>query len=489
MGTTPTLNSVAALGERLRDAGFDEAHLRVRLRQRAVLRTTAPRVALAERRAGDDALGRAIRFWQLGLPTDVDTVPGAGGSADLPELEALGLVRRHPRGWIAALAISPVRDLLVTHDFDDGSGFAVDHVVGVGPAALTLASLTPRTQVGRLLDVGTGGGVQALLGSAHADTVVATDISERALEVARLSAALSAIEGIEFRLGDGAEPVAGETFDLVVSNPPFVISPDTDFVFRDGGGPEPGDHLSRRMVRQVAPLLGPDGTAVVLVNWIVRDAAGLTAAPREWISDLGCDALILQHDTLDPLAYAQRWMMLAEGADLDAQRSTLARWVDGLDALDARLIAAGAIVLRQRNGEPRMRVARFPKRPDRGGPQVERMLQALGQFTGPSDPTLAETVFRLVEGQRLEQRLAFGRDEFEAGDAVLRLDRSAGVLGSVPAEQLEALFEIDGQRSLARVAGDFAEVRAVPAADVLGALAPVVLELFELGFLDEVGPS
>lgn len=76
------------------------------------------------------------------------------------------------------------------------------------------------------LDVGTGSGAIALsLATEFAgfDRVVATDVSAEALAVARLNAeACAPTAAVEFRLGDGFAPVAGERFDVVVSNPPYV---------------------------------------------------------------------------------------------------------------------------------------------------------------------------------------------------------------------------------------------------------------------------
>ena len=124
----------------------------------------------------------------------------------------------------------------------DGTGgpLPAEHVLGVGGASTTLAQLTPRRPVGRTLDVGTGCGVQAL----HASPALAarssrTDVSPRALQLAGLTAALSGVR-LELRLGDLLEPARGETFDLVVSNPPFVIGAPaggTRHTYRDSGLP------------------------------------------------------------------------------------------------------------------------------------------------------------------------------------------------------------------------------------------------------------
>ena len=101
---------------------------------------------------------------------------------------------------------------------------SADHVLGVSSASVSLAQLTPRGSVASALDLGTGCGVQSLHLAAHADRIVATDVNPRALSMTRLNASLNGIGRIDVREGSLFEPVAGETFDLIVTNPPFVIS-------------------------------------------------------------------------------------------------------------------------------------------------------------------------------------------------------------------------------------------------------------------------
>src|SRR5206468_8352084 len=113
--------------------------------------------------------------------------------------------------------------LLVAHD---PPSTAPDVVTGVNAASRTLATLTVRRPVERALDIGTGSGVEALLTTRHAAHVVATDVNPRALRLAELSARLSGVS-LELREGSLFEPVEEERFDLIVANPPFVISPTT----------------------------------------------------------------------------------------------------------------------------------------------------------------------------------------------------------------------------------------------------------------------
>jgi methylase of polypeptide subunit release factors len=101
--------------------------------------------------------------------------------------------------------------------------------------------------------------VQALLAAPHCERVVATDLNERALAFAECNATLNGVTNIEFRAGSFFEPVHGECFDLVLSNPPYVISPETELIFRDSG--KPGDTVSAELVAELPGHLVAQGYA------------------------------------------------------------------------------------------------------------------------------------------------------------------------------------------------------------------------------------
>ena len=95
----------------------------------------------------------------------------------------------------------------------------------------------------------------------HADEVVVTDLSERALAYAAFNAALNSVDW-QIRGGSMLEPVAGEQFSLIVSNPPFVITPRSGmflFEYRDGGAS--GDAIVADLVRSIGAHLEPGGIA------------------------------------------------------------------------------------------------------------------------------------------------------------------------------------------------------------------------------------
>jgi release factor glutamine methyltransferase len=75
----------------------------------------------------------------------------------------------------------------------------------------------------RVLDLGTGSGICALIAARHTHHVVAVDINPVAVRCARANAVLNDLDArIDVRLGDLFAPVGGEKFDLVLFNPPFL---------------------------------------------------------------------------------------------------------------------------------------------------------------------------------------------------------------------------------------------------------------------------
>jgi protein-L-isoaspartate O-methyltransferase len=196
----------------------------------------------------------------------------------------------------------------------DGAPNAVgtDHVLGISSAATSLAEMTVRDRVDRALDLGTGCGVQSLHLAAHTRHVVATDVNPRALWLTRLNAGLNRLStgstagGIDVREGSFFEPVRGETFDLVVSNPPFVISPATGdrLVYRDSG--LPGDAVVEHIVRAVPGHLTEGGLCQVLGNWMVLRDHPWEERLTGWVA--GCDAWVVQRETVDLPTYVELWL-------------------------------------------------------------------------------------------------------------------------------------------------------------------------------------
>jgi SAM-dependent methyltransferase len=222
---------------------------------------------------------------------------------------------------------------------------AGDFVLGVSPASMTLAELTIRRPVTSALDLGTGCGVQSLHLARHAQKVVATDVNQRALAMARATMRLNQVE-VDLREGSLYEPVADQSFDLIVTNPPYVMSPpstDGRLTYREAG--LVGDELVRRVLVDGAARLNPGGSLQVLGNW-----AELTGQPwqqrlQDWVEPTGCDAHILRREQLDPYEYIEIWLADAGLVGSPEYRSRYEGWCDYFERLGIESVGMGWLTL------------------------------------------------------------------------------------------------------------------------------------------------
>ena len=176
----------------------------------------------------------------------------------------------------------PVSQLLGSRDFWSLELDVTSDVLSPRPETETLVEaalsrLTDPEAAYRILDIGTGSGAIALAIATErpAAHVTATDISPKALQIARTNAEkLHLSERLQFLEGDLFAACAGEQFDLVVSNPPYVAERD-----REGLPPElahepevalfggdDGYAVTSRLVAEVSSALVPGGVFALEVG-------------------------------------------------------------------------------------------------------------------------------------------------------------------------------------------------------------------------------
>ncbi|MGW0534253.1 DUF7059 domain-containing protein [Streptomyces sp. NPDC003032] len=318
---------------------------------------------------GEGGLEALVRLFLL-----QETVPHAR-VADVLPLDALlesGWLIERDGALRAAVDVRPYggpsgEDWFIVSDLGcavGGAGGIGSHdegvVLGVGGASTTLAGITVRTPVDSALDLGTGSGIQALHAAQHATRVTATDLNPRALEFTRLTLALSGAPAADLREGSLFEPVGDETYDLVVSNPPFVISPGARLTYRDGG--MGGDDLCRSLVQEAGERLNEGGYAHFLANWQHVDGEEWQDRLRSWVPR-GCDAWIVQREVQDITQYAELWLRDAGDHRQDPARyaDRYEAWLDEFEARGTRAVGFGWITLRKTGAaEPSITVEEWP---------------------------------------------------------------------------------------------------------------------------------
>ncbi|GAA4373044.1 DUF7059 domain-containing protein [Paeniglutamicibacter cryotolerans] len=330
------------------------------------------------------ALAVQLGLWMLGREFDADALDAAFPVLRIAGLVELGLIEQSDSGnWRASVDLRPHAsdadaELWVASDPGAHQRTGVlrhDHVLGIGQASLTLAQITVRPQVERALDLGTGCGIQLFHLLAHARTAVATDISERALAFTRFNLLLNhAALGldpadlgarVQLRLGSLLEPVAGEEFDLVVSNPPFVITPRRSgestadqYTYRDGG--LPGDRLVAELIAGIPSVLRPGGVAQMLANWEIGAKPDIDAqdtdeqeipawqlGPRSWL-DPATEAWFIQRETATPSEYAETWLRdSSESRDPEAYAEHYEQYLDDFASRSVAAVGFGMVWLRR----------------------------------------------------------------------------------------------------------------------------------------------
>jgi methylase of polypeptide subunit release factors len=429
-----------SLGHDLRAAGYnadgvpemlgDSAHRALGRGELApALRVTRDRTPLAT----------LVRLFLLGATEDEPAVERALSTTGVHHAVEQGVLERDGQSIRAALDIRPhatdTEEFLLVSDLDSDTRpgpVRRDHVLGVGAASVTLARAVIRDPVERALDLGTGCGIQAMHLSGHSGSVVATDVNPRALALAAATAQLNG-QHWDLREGSMYDPVAGENFDLIVCNPPFVVGDgEMRFSYRDSG--LAGDGICQALVEGVLPHLRPGGTAQFLANWIVREDTDWRERVGEWVQRTRCDAWVVQREMADPAEYVGLWLTDAgeDGKSAGSDRSAAARlaenWLDYLAAERVQGIGMGMITLRRTDSRHPSVTLDEIKGPDEDvtGDEAAGFLRRRAWVESATDDQLLDSRLALSPQAILEQRSIAGHEGWTTVYRMLRRQGGPG---------------------------------------------------------------
>jgi len=291
----------------------------------------------------------AVRLLSSGSPITIAEAKTLFADEDLQIWIDAGLLAKEKDRVLPLVKITPYRNLFIVSDSDwaDEAASRPDVVMGLASSSTWLADFTIRRDSDCTLDLGTGTGVQAMLASRHSKQVVATDINPRALEFARFNAELNGIDNIEFVEGDMFEAVEGRTFDLIVCNPPFSISPASTCLYRDNPGD--GDGFVKRIIQTAPKYLSSAGFAQILCNWVQSSDESWTDRMSGWLKPTGCNAWIVRGKSFSPADYARQWL---KGYDTSNGEELFGKWMSYYEQQGIASIDGGLITMRQSDRQP-----------------------------------------------------------------------------------------------------------------------------------------
>ena len=366
------------------------------------------------------------------------------------------------RGAVVIRPLGDPDDRLVVHDRPGLSGaVATDHVLGVSASTAALAGATIRRPVDAAFDLGTGCGVQAVYAAAHSARVVASDLNPRAVALATLTMGLNDLAHVAVRLGDRFDPVAGERFELIVANPPFVISPSRRYLFRDSGLPV--DELCRSIVRTAPHHLVDGGHCQLLASWAHVAGEEWRERLATWFDGTGCDAYVLEREALDPGAHAASWLRQTEQPE--RWRDEFDEWLTYCESNDIEAVGFGVITMRKRgdDGPAWFRAEEAPQdivMPC--GDHLGAVFELADFLRGSDDDQLLATALAVAPDVVLDERAVPSADGWMVTERRLRQTAALCHQGDVDPGVAAIVAACDGQRTLGDVLAEVAASADVP---------------------------
>lgn len=356
--------------------------------------------------------------------------------------------------------------------------------MGIGSSTLTLADLTIRKPSRSTLDLGTGCGFHAFLASPCSTRVYGTDINSRAVNIASFNGLLNGLSNIAFFEGNLFEPVSDKTFDLIITNPPFVISPEKRYTYRDAG--MKGDGITQKIIAEVPKFLNEGGYCQILCNWVEEQGQDWKGRIEGWLEKSGCDGWAIRTETRDPATYAATWIRNTEKEDQVRFSRRFHEWMRYYEQQGIAAIGAGLITMRRSaGGRNWFRADESPERMvGRCGEYIVRGFELKDFIESHKDDTsLLRARFKACPDMCMERRSMPTDDGWEDISLSIHLNKGFGYSGNVDYFVADLIMGCDGTSTLGQLLARLSRPLKKDSSAIAPALCSVVRGLIERGFL------
>ena len=436
---------------------------------------------------GGSDLETLIRVFIMGVRVNEDAMLRALAPVSLQNCLEAGLIRSWNGQIYSKLSLMPFQDLVLASDSSDflSSDIRGNWVMGVGGSTEILANLTPKKSVEKTLDLGCGCGTLALLAAKHSRKVIAVDNNPRALDYTKFNVYLNRRANVNILVGNLFEPVIDQQFDLIVTNPPYVISPSSTFSFRDSE--LRGDKFCRRLIEESVDYLAEDGNLVMGLNWVHNQDQDSKSDLSNWFDGLGCDVWILRDKIYDISEYATRWLKATEARTPEQNIGpAYEQWMNYYKREGIEAIGCGAMVMRRRSNQGKnwLRID-DSLRKVRGdvGHDILLLFQLQDYLASTSDEALLGTAFQIVPQLRLRQEFKPDDGAWVGRFAELVRVRGMSYSFNVDFHVAGLVAQCDGRSKLEDLLKDLVPRLGENSDVITSKVIPIIRKLVEGGFL------
>jgi SAM-dependent methyltransferase len=466
------------------DAGYEETQIRKQLGAPELpARHLRNEPRLLDRTSDRSLLNVLLRWFWLGRAQTEAEVADLVPSSFLGMLLQSGLIRAEGSVFTPAAMFLCTNKFLIAADHPSAilRGDA-DLVLWPNPTSKFLARFTISRHSRATLDLGTGSGILSLCAAPFSDRVVATDLNERAVSFAQFNARVNGMENIEVLSGDCFAPVEGRRFDLILSNPPFFITPKQDYMFCENSMELDG--LCRRLVKEAPDHLNEGGYLEMLCEWAQIKDQPWEERIAEWLHGSHCDAWVMKGLTQDPSEYAQhRIRETMPNPENDA------RLYDGYMTYyrerGVEAIHGGLVVMRRRSGINWARIEEVPTNPS--GNLGELILNTFAaqdwSLQMEDDATLLAIKPKLSPHVRLEQVCEQVGGRWVPKTITMRLTSGFAFQNVLQPFVAEFLATCDGTRTSKEVIDVLAAAANAPSEIVMTECLAMIRKFVERGFM------
>ncbi len=478
----PTREESSRLIEFFSESGYtlEGFAARPELRERASrVHGTLP--VLIERTAASSAFHTLARWFSIGVSVPIHTARAVIPESAIELMIRCGMLAQNGNQIEPTVMMSPLGTMLIASDpvlkwEDDAS----DLILWPNPTTRQLTNFTIRNPFESALDMGSGSGVQAVGLATHCKRVVASDLLPRAAEFTRFNARLNGMENIECATGDSFESVGGRTFDLIVANPPFFITPSSGLTYCENNFEL--DLFCRRLAREAPAYLNELGYFQMVCEWV--EIAGEPWRDRiaEWMDSSGCDTWVIKRYTISASAYGRE---RAHQRPPGKEGTFLADWNSYAHRNRIVAVHGGLVTMRKRSGSNWLRIDDEAVSLDEPiGDWILAGFATRDLLDSAGESALLNSCPQLAAEARLVQVLGQSATGW-AGES-LRLQLSGPVSRQIDVDPGVARFiaQLNGTKRLSELIRKLADETDAPFEQVLKECLAAVKRLLEKGFIE-----